>query len=47
MTVEDLDLVLKPVVEVLEYQSNLLSGIICFVGVVTGILLIKILWEQF
>ena len=47
MTADDLDLALKPIIEVLEYQSNLMSGIICFVGVVAGILLIKILWEQF
>lgn len=46
MTVEDLDLALQPIIEVLDYQSNLLSGIICFVGVVAGIILIKFLWEQ-
>lgn len=47
MTVEDLNLALVPVIEAIEYQSQVTYGVIVGLGLVAGVLLIKLLLDRF
>lgn len=47
MTQSDLSEVLAPLLETLEFQSQLQAGLIFFLGVVAGMVFMMFLWGQF
>lgn len=47
VTVDDLNLALEPVIEVVNYQSGVIMALILGLGLVVGILLIRLLFDWF